>query len=98
MRPHLEPFMSVLAQDAGSKRAERLPELDLQVHDRLHFWGSRVADDRARSEGARPELHTAVKVTDDALLCYLLCEQIEQRRLVRKIMIGGADAIEEGLD
>ncbi len=52
------------AQHRGGERTERLPELDLQVHRRLHLAAARVADDRAAAERARAELHPPLEPAD----------------------------------
>ncbi len=61
----LEPFADVLAQHGRRERTERLAELDLQVHHRLHLGRPRVAKNRAAAERARSELHAALHQADD---------------------------------
>ncbi len=63
----LEPLRNVFAQDGRREGPERLAELDLQVHDRLHLRRARVAQDAAPPEGARPELHPPLQQADDLL-------------------------------
>ena len=54
-----------LAADNRRKRPERLAEFHLQIHHRLHFWRTRVAENRAVAERARAEFHPALKPADD---------------------------------
>ena len=61
----LEPLGDVLAEHGRGERPERFPELDLQVHHRLHRRRSRVTDDRAAAKGPRPEFHPALEQADD---------------------------------
>ena len=80
----LEPLVDVLAQHRRRERPERLAELDLQVHHRLHLRRPRVADDRAAAERARAELHPALKQADDLFLRHQRGDAIGQLgRLVR---------------
>ena len=63
----IEPLVHVLAEHGRRERPERFPELDLQVHHRLHLRRARVADDRAAAERARTELHASEQQTDHLL-------------------------------
>ena len=90
--------MDVLAQHAGSKGPEALPELDLEVHDRLHLRRPGVANDAARPQGPRAELHPAVEPAHRLLLRHGLSDVLQQLRLVAKIMVTGPGLVEKLLD
>src|SRR5262249_15988994 len=66
--PHCEVFVDALSEDRGCEGPERLAELDLKVHDRLHLWAARVAEDRPCAECAWAELHAALEPPDDLLV------------------------------
>ena len=63
----LEPLVHALAKNGGRERPERLPELDLEVHDRLHRRRARITDDRAAPERSGSEFHSPKKKADDFL-------------------------------
>ena len=65
---HLEVVLDPLPQHARCERTEALPELDLEVHLRLHARAPRVAEDAAGAQGPGPELHPAVEPADDLLV------------------------------
>ena len=92
----LEVVGALLAQDARRERAERLAELDLQVHRRLHRRRARVAEDAARAERARAELHAPLEPADDAAVG----EQLGASRAARSSSgsIGHALGLQERLD
>ena len=64
----LEVVRHVVVHHRRGKGSERLAELDLQVHDRLHLLGARIADDAARAKGPGTELHASLKPADDVLV------------------------------
>ena len=66
-RLELEPAMRLVLQHTRRERPEALAELDLEVHRRLHLRRPRIAEDAARAERARPELHPALEPADDLL-------------------------------
>ena len=98
MGSHLEPLVDVLAQHAGSKGPEALPELDLEVHDRLHLRRPRVTDDTTRAQSPRAVLHPAVEPADHLLLGHGPSDVLEQLRLVAKIMVTSSGLVEKLLD
>src|SRR5262245_30253251 len=57
----LEILRDVFRQHRGRERPERLAVLDLEVERLLHARRARVAEDRARAERARAELHAALE-------------------------------------
>src|ERR1043166_5005333 len=68
VRVQLEVFRDALAQDRRREGAETFAELDLEIHLRLHAGRARVAENGARAESARPELHAPLKPADHLLL------------------------------
>ncbi len=60
----VEPLGQVLAQHRGREGAKRFTVLDLEVERPLHGRGTRIAQDRARAQGARPELHAPLEPAD----------------------------------
>jgi hypothetical protein len=59
--PHLEVVVDVLAEHDRREGPERLAELDLQVHRRLHLARARVADDAERAPSARARTPRSLK-------------------------------------
>src|SRR6185436_8138194 len=68
-----------------------LPKFDLQVHDRLHLRGPRVADDAARSERARSKFHAALEPADDLFFGEPL-RRFSNNRVIVEALVLGADA------
>src|SRR5439155_721217 len=64
-RLDLEVLARLVVEHRRRERPERLAVLDLVVHDRLHGWRARVADDRAVPDRTRPELHPSLQEPDD---------------------------------
>ncbi len=64
----LEVVADALLEHRRREGAEALAVLDLEVHHRLHLRRARVAEDRARAERPRPELHAPLAEADDVLL------------------------------
>ena len=64
----LEVFAGPLTEHTGRKRTESFPELDLQVHLRLHPGTAGVSQDTARPKRAGPVLHPAVEPADHLLV------------------------------
>src|SRR5207245_2166614 len=71
-----------------------LPELDLEVHLRLHAGAAGISQDAARAERAGPELHATVEPADHLLLGEQLrhalehavpLQPLERRTLQREI-------------
>src|SRR5262245_290174 len=60
----LEPVGNVLAQHRGRERAETLAVFYPQIERLLHIRRARIAEHRAGSERARPELHAALHPAD----------------------------------
>src|SRR6185437_5857547 len=60
-RANLEPFIGVLRQDAGPKRSEVFPVLDLLIENIAHVRSPRVGEQRAVTQRTRPELHATLK-------------------------------------
>ncbi len=60
----LEPVGDVLAQHRRREGPEALAVLDLEVQRLLHRRRARIAEDRARPERARAELHAALHPAD----------------------------------
>ena len=61
----VEVLARLVVEHRGREGPERLPVLDLEVHDRLHGGRARIADDRTVSERAGPELHPPLQEPDD---------------------------------
>ena len=59
----IEPFSYLLSEDAGRERPKAFAMLDLEIHDRLHCRRTRIANDAARSQGARAKLHSSLMQT-----------------------------------
>ena len=95
---HIEPLVRVLSQDARRKRPEALPELDLDVHRRLHLCRPGVAQDAARTERPRTEFHTAVEPPDNFFADERLGDFVEQRVFARMMAVARAGALQEGFD
>ena len=68
-----------LAADNRRKRPERFAELHFQIHHRLHFGRTRVAENRAVAERARAEFHPALKPADDFFRFQKFDGEIQQR-------------------
>src|SRR5262249_59985969 len=83
---HVEPFVAIFRQHTRGERPETLAELDLQVHGRLHLWRTRVAEDAARPEGSRTELHPAVQPADHLPIRQKFGDVLDQLRLVGELL------------
>ena len=97
-RTHVEILVGTVLQNRRRKRPKRLAELDLQVHHRLHLRAPRVADDAARSERARTELHATLKPADDLLPRDQVGHGLAERLVRVEFTIDGPDAVEERAD
>src|SRR6185312_3484689 len=91
----LEVVAALFAQDARGERTEGLAELDLEVHRRLHRRRARVAEDAARPERARAELHAPLEPADDAAFGE---ERRGGARAIVERVIGHAFGLQERLD
>src|ERR1700686_3519242 len=67
---NLEPFVGAFGQDARCKRPEVLTVLDHLIEDVAHVRSARVGEERSVAEGARPELHAALKPGDDLAISH----------------------------
>src|SRR5262245_21021246 len=75
---HLEPLRDMLSKHARRKRSEAFTVLDLQIHDCLHSWRTRVADDAASAQSARAELHPSLAQPDDLTRRQKACYDLRQ--------------------
>ena len=98
LRTHLEVVVHPLPEHRGRERTERLPELDLAVHHRLHVAAAGVAEDAARAEGARPELHAALEPADHLLARQQVRDRLAERRVVRVLLVDRAGPVQEAPD
>ena len=62
---HLEPLIDTFSKHRRREGSERLAELDLQVHHRLHLLASRVTQNAPRAQRSRSKLHATLKPPDD---------------------------------
>src|SRR5947207_12702253 len=76
----LEPLVHALAKNGRREWPERLPELDLEVHDRLHRRRARITDNRAAAESPWAEFHPPEKKPDDFLCGDESRDLLSQRR------------------
>ena len=60
-----EVLLGMLGQHRRRKGAERLPKLDLRVHEVLHVRPPRIGQNRPMSEGPRPPLEASLAPADD---------------------------------
>ena len=90
--------MRLVLQHARRERPKALPELDLQVHRRLHFRRARIADDAAGSERARAKLHPALEPADDLAGDKQVGDEIHQITLVSHTAVDRARSIEDAAD
>ena len=81
-RLQVEPLGGALAEHGRGERPEALAELDLEVHRRLHGRRARVAQDAARAQGPRAELHPALEPADDLAVGQQAGDVVEQLGLV----------------
>src|SRR3984957_13250976 len=65
MRASLEPFIGMFGHDARREGTKILAVLDLLIEDIAHLGPTRIGEQRAVAERARPELHAALKPGDD---------------------------------
>ena len=87
--------MHVVFEHAGRKRPKRLPELDLQVHDRLHLGAACVAENAARAQRPRPKLHAPLEPTDHFLVGDEIRNSVRQRVIVAEFFVFRAGRLEE---
>ena len=91
----LEISAHVFLQDARREGPEGLAELDAQVHGRLHRLVAGVADDAARAERARAELHPPVEPADHLAGDHGLGGGLQQLRLIGEELVANAMRVEE---
>src|SRR5262245_23078179 len=60
-----EPFAHVFPENRGRKRPKALAALDLSIENIFHVCATRIADDRAVAQRARPPFHSSLKPADD---------------------------------
>ena len=63
----LEVVADAIVGHARSERPEALPVFDLQIHHLLHLRASWIAEDAARAQRARTELHAPVEPAEHLL-------------------------------
>ena len=95
---HVEIVVGPLGEDGGGKGAERLAELDLEVHRRLHLGVARVAQQTPRAKRAGAKLHPTLEPADDLAVGQMLGDRIAQGFVVLKSLERGVDRSEEPLD
>src|SRR5579862_6382106 len=81
----LEPFAGRLSEDRRRERPESLAMLDPRVEHVLHACRTRVGDDRAVTERARPELHAALEPADDLARSDVSRDRAEELRIVEAL-------------
>ena len=78
----IEPVGDILAQHRRRERPETLAVLDLEVEVLLHRGRARIAEDRARAERARAELHAALEPADGLFVGQRLRGRLDHRGFV----------------
>ncbi len=63
-----EKVTHMFRENCWCERAERLPVLDLEIHDRLHLGTSGITNDRPRTQSSWAEFHRTLKPTHDLLV------------------------------
>jgi hypothetical protein len=96
--PHFKVVLHPLAENGRRERPKGLPELDLEIHHRLHLGRSGVPDNRSVSEGPRPELHAAFHVAHDVLGGDERGDLLDELVLRRDVPVDRPTSVETGPD
>ena len=96
--PHVDVLVDVLPEDRGRERPEALAKLDLEVHHRLHVPVAGVAQDAARAERPRTELHAPLEPSHHLAGGDAARHLVTDRGVVRQAPGGGPDASEKRSD
>ena len=96
--PHRKVRIDIFLQHRRCERPERLAELDLQVHHRLHPRAAGIAQNAPRAQRPWPELHPPLKPAHHLLLRQQSGHEIAQRFIIRQLAIHGSRPIQERAD